>query len=127
MSFTETCQALRALSAKWPKAARKLVEDKANGSAVIDALKATVPGIVPVEPEGGKAARAQACAAAAEAGNVFIPDPSIAPWVGDFVGEHAAFPSGANDDQVDAMSQANIYYNTRPPPPSSGRGCMAAP
>lgn len=112
MSFTETLRAIRSLSAKWPQAVRKLVEDKANGTAVIDVLRKEIPGLIPVEPEGGKIVRANAVTAVVEAGNVFLPDPSIAPWVHDFVEEHTTFPNGANDDQVDAQTQANTYYNS---------------
>ena len=54
MSFTETLDAMRGLSSKWPQTTRKLVEDKANGTAVIDVLKKEIPGIIPVEPFGGK-------------------------------------------------------------------------
>lgn len=111
MSFTETINAMRALSAKWPKTTRKLVEDKANGTAVMDVLKKELVGLIPIEPFGGKVVRAHAATPAIEAGNVYIPDPSIAPWVLDFVEEHASFPSGAHDDQVDAETQANAYYN----------------
>lgn len=113
MTFTETLNAMRDLSAKWPQTTRKLVEDKANGAAVIDVLRKEIPGVVPVEPSGGKAARAHAATAVAEAGNVYLPAASAAPWVGDFVEELAAFPSGAHDDQVDCYSQANAYYNER--------------
>jgi phage terminase large subunit-like protein len=60
MSFTATVTAIRSLSAKWPKAHLKLVEDKANGTAVIDTPKHEISGIVPVQPEGGKEARAHA-------------------------------------------------------------------
>lgn len=111
LSFTETLNAMRQLSAKWPQTIRKLVEDKANGTAVMDVLRKEIHGLIPVEPMGGKVVRAQAVTATVEAGNVIIPDPSIAPWVMDFVEELASFPSGANDDQVDAMTQANAYYN----------------
>ena len=111
MTFTETLNAIRGLSAKWPQTERKLVEDKANGSAVIDMLANEIPGIIPVEPKGGKVVRANASTANVEAGNVFIPSAAIADWVSDFVEELAAFPSGAHDDQVDAMSQANVWYN----------------
>lgn len=104
--FTETTQQMRRLAAKWPQAVAKLVEDKANGPAVIDALHRTVHGLIPVTPEGGKYARAQAVAPLVEAGNVHLPTPELAPWVGDLVEEAAQFPNGANDDQVDAMSQA---------------------
>lgn len=83
-----------------------LVEDKANGTAVIDDLRNSIPGLVPVEPQGGKVARARAVSPMIEAGNVYLPHPSIAPWVGEYIEEWAAFPAGANDDQVDATSQA---------------------
>lgn len=111
MTFTQTLNAMRALSAKWPQAVRKLVEDKANGTAVIDVLKKELPGLIPVEPQGGKITRANAVTAVVEAGNVLIPHPTIAPWVHDFVEEFVVFPNGANDDQVDAFTQANAYYN----------------
>lgn len=106
MAFTETCQAIRSLSGKWPQAAAKYVEDRANGPAVITALSRTVPGLIPVQPEGSKSARAAAVSPYVEAGNVWLPSPEIAPWVGDLIEECAAFPTGAHDDQVDALSQA---------------------
>lgn len=106
MNFPAALQAVRTLTAKWPQATAKLVEDKANGPAVIDTLKHQISGLIPVEPQGGKVARAQAVSPQVEAGNIYLPDPSIAPWVHDFIEECAAFPNGANDDQVDAMSQA---------------------
>jgi predicted phage terminase large subunit-like protein len=107
MSFVRTCQELRTLSARWPQALIKLVEDKANGSAVISALKRIVPGIVAEEPVGSKVARAAAVTPLQEAGNVWLPAPELegCAWVGDFIEEHAAFPNGAHDDQVDGTSQ----------------------
>ncbi len=36
---------------KWPQATRKLVEDKANGTAVISTLKSKIPGIVADQPD----------------------------------------------------------------------------
>jgi len=92
------------LSAKWPNAHRKLVEDKANGTAVIDTLKHEISGIIAVEPVGGKEARAHAVSSEVEAHNVYLPE--AASWVHDFIEECAAFPAGAHDDQVDAMTQA---------------------
>jgi predicted phage terminase large subunit-like protein len=84
----------------------KLIEDKANGPAVIAQLARTVPGIVPEEPHGSKTSRAAAITPLIEAGNVHIPTPSLCPWIGDLVEEAAEFPAGAHDDQIDAMSQA---------------------
>ncbi|MBO0826220.1 MAG: phage terminase large subunit [Streptosporangiales bacterium] len=106
MSFVDTCRRFRELAARWPQAVLKLVEDKANGTAVINALHRVVPGIVPEEPHGSKEARAAAVSPLVEAGNVWLPSPELAPWVGDFIEEAAAFPNGAHDDQVDTASQA---------------------
>jgi predicted phage terminase large subunit-like protein len=106
MDFVTTCQKFRELAARWPQATLKLVEDKANGTAVINALRRIVPGIVPEEPHGSKEARAAAVSPLVEAGNVWLPAPEIAPWVGLLIDEAAAFPTGANDDQCDALSQA---------------------
>jgi phage terminase large subunit-like protein len=36
---------------------------------------------------------------------VFLLHPLLAPWVAAFIAELAAFPTGANDDQVDGFSQ----------------------
>jgi len=113
MTFTETVHAVRGLSAKWKQTIRKLVEDKANGTAVMDVLKKEIPGLIPVQPMGGKVVRAHAVTAVVESGNVFIPDASIAPWIHDYIEELSSFPSGSHDDQVDAMTQANAYYNDR--------------
>jgi predicted phage terminase large subunit-like protein len=113
LDFPSSINAIRALSAKWPQATAKVVEDKANGPALIATLKGEVPGIVSFLPEGSKEARAHAVTPMIEAGNVYLPDPSIAPWVHDFVEECAAFPTGAHDDQVDAMTQALLRARAR--------------
>lgn len=109
MNYVESKRAVRTLSAKWPKAVAKLVEDKANGTAVIADLKDDIDGLIPVEPEGGKETRAAAVSPQIEAGNIYLPDPSIAPWVHDFIEECASFgPNSAYTDQIDAMTQALI-------------------
>jgi predicted phage terminase large subunit-like protein len=100
------------MSAKYPKAYMKLIEDKANGTAVIDYLKNEITGIIPVEPKGGKEVRASAVAPQWEAGNIFLPDPSIAPWVNDFIDELLQFPTGKHDDQVDSMTQMLTKWQT---------------
>ncbi len=106
MGFTDTLAAFRALADKWPQATRKLVEDKANGPAVIDSLRHHVSGIIPVEPDGSKTARAHAVTALFEAGNVHIPHPQACTWASDYVAELTQFPGAAHDDQVDATTQA---------------------
>lgn len=109
MDFPATLYANRSLATKWPQATAKLVEDKANGSAVIATLRREISGMLPVEPCGGKIVRANAVSPFVEAGNVWLPSPKYAPWVHDFIEEAAAFPGGSYDDQVDAMTQALQY------------------
>lgn len=122
-----TLLAIMQMTAKWPKSLIKLVEDKANGPAVIQVLQTKVPGLIPINPEGGKVVRAHAVSGAMESGNVWFPDASIAQWVVEYVDELCAFPNGAHDDDVDSTTQALnrlIYYTDHrdpPPPPPKDR------
>jgi predicted phage terminase large subunit-like protein len=106
MSFSTTVTAVVALKTKWPQIREILIEDKANGPAVIDVLKAKVPGIIAIEPDGSKLARAHAVTSYWEALNIFLPHPDLFPWVKVLVAEVTSFPAAAHDDQVDAMTQA---------------------
>lgn len=86
---------------------RKLIEDKANGTAVINTLKSRMSGIIPIVPHESKEARASAVTTLWEAHNVFLPNPDKYQWVGrEFVPELLVFPGGKHDDQVDCMTQA---------------------
>jgi predicted phage terminase large subunit-like protein len=113
-----TVKAVRHVSQRWQSSLAKLIEDKANGSAVIQMLSSEIPGILPVNPEGGKVARATAVSPLIEAGNVYLPHPQFMPWVNEFIEECAAFPNGAHDDQVDAMTQALLRWNMVPREPA---------
>lgn len=106
LDFPATQQAVKGLSVKWPQAHAKLVEDKANGPAIIAQLRSAVPGLIPVTPQDSKYARASSVAPFVESGNVYLPDPTLAPWIDDYVQEHTAFPNASHDDQVDTTSQA---------------------
>ena len=106
MSFTKTADEVDSLRKEDPISREILIEDKANGPAVIDFLKKTVFGLLAVEPDGSKLARAHAVTSVWEARNIFLPHPDIAPWVKALVSELTTFPAAAHDDQVDALSQA---------------------
>lgn len=106
MNFPQTCAAVALMTKKWPKARAKLVEDKANGPAVIATLGNKISGLIAVDPEGGKISRVNAVSPQIESGNVYLPHPMLFPWVSGFIEECAVFPNGAFDDQVDQMSQA---------------------
>jgi phage terminase large subunit-like protein len=51
------------MSDKWPATIAKLIEDKANGSAVVQMLAHEIVGIVPVNPEGARSLRLNPVAA----------------------------------------------------------------
>lgn len=86
----------------------RLVEDKANGTAVIDTLKDKISGLIPVNPTESKAARARSITPEVEAGNVLLPFYGMPgfDWVVELLSELREFDSGAHDDQVDALTQA---------------------
>jgi len=102
--FTETVKQMRLLSEKYSECDAKYVEDKANGTAVIDTLKSEIPGIIPVTPTESKESRAAAISYVIEAGNVYFP--SDENWTADYLDEMAVFNNGAHDDMVDATTQA---------------------
>ena len=104
LDFIGTISEIENMRAKYPKISMVLIEDKANGSAIISTLRNTMMGIIPIEPIGGKIARANAVAPLIEAGNVYLP--RRASFTGDYIEELAAFPNGKNDDRVDSTSQA---------------------
>lgn len=116
LSFTATCEAIKTMRdlmvAEGFDVVATLIEDKANGSAVIETLKSRVPGVVAITPDGGKAARAYAMQPSQEAGNIYLPDSEVDPKIEVMVGACSSFTGaeGGDDDEVDAMTQ---YVNWR--------------
>lgn len=107
LAFTDSLTAMIAMTTKWPQAIAKLVEDKANGPAVISTLQTKIGGIIPIEPQGSKYARASAVSPFIEAGNVKLPSKEVTLFdVDELIDEAALFPNAAHDDMVDATSQA---------------------
>ena len=104
LGFVATVDAVRRLTAEWPQAAGKVVEEKANGAAVIDYLRREIPGFIPVNPRDGKYARAVAVLPYVEGGNVWLP--AAASYTEGLIEECAVFPNSANDDRVDTLTQA---------------------
>ena len=103
LDFPATLQMIRAVSGQYPQARAVLIEDKANGSAIIQTLQKELFCIA-VNPRGGKVARVHAVSPMIEAGHVFVPEGG--PWVEGFLDQWSAFPNGSHDDMVDSSSQA---------------------
>lgn len=89
---------------QYPQASTKLIEDKANGPAVLQMLTGKVSGLIAVTAKDSKEARVAAVSPFFEAGNILIPH--HAPWLDDYVKELITFPNSAHDDQVDSTTQA---------------------
>jgi predicted phage terminase large subunit-like protein len=115
LDFGPTMAAIKSCHARFPQAHAVLIEDKANGPAIVSELRKEIPGVVAVNPEGGKLARAQATAPLWEAGSIELPDPQVfgITWMEDYLHNMCAFPKAAHDDDVDATSQALIYMRSR--------------
>ena len=111
MDFPETLRAIRHMADKYPNKHSILIEDKANGSAIISMLKHEIGGIIPITPKESKIARASAISGIVEGGNVYLPE--YADYVGEFVEEFASFPNGAHDDMVDACTQFINHFKFR--------------
>ena len=105
---------MRTLSGKWPQARAKVVENKANGPALVSLLKKEIPGLVEFNPVGSKEERALSITPYLEAGNLFLPDPAKHPWVNDFINDLLTFPKGQYKDDIDAFVQGVLYLMDKP-------------
>lgn len=121
MGFLETVDYIKHICKDFPDCDELVIEDKANGSAIIDVLRVEegIPPVVPVTPLGGKYARAQATSPFVSTKVVHLPldftdeEEADVEWSGrtdmtareKFIKQHATFPFGKNDDMVDSQSQ----------------------
>lgn len=122
MTFVETVKTIKELCKDFEDISELAIEDKANGSAIIDTLsyEEGIPPIVAVNPKGGKYARAQATSNFVATGCVHLPHhwsadeerdienygvKDITDGTSLFIKQHSTFPYAAHDDMVDAQSQ----------------------
>ena len=122
MDFPNTLQAIRLVKRLFPESQYIVIEDKANGSAIIQTLRHEFIGVIAVTPKGGKVSRVNAIAPAIESGNVYLPKGEL--WAEEFVDQFTAFPAGKHDDMCDSASQAlsfMIFSNGLAAAPVSNR------
>lgn len=124
MGFRETLDKIQWFLREFPTIDELIIEDKANGSAIIDTLHYVdgVPPIVGINPLGGKFSRAQAVSPFVAQLVVHIPndftdaenkeiewdgeDASVLSGTNKFIVQHSKFPFMKHDDMVDAETQA---------------------
>lgn len=121
MGFTATCDKIRQIVREYPNIDELIIEDKANGPAIIETLQYTdgMPPIVAVNPQGGKYSRAQAVSPFVTARRCHVRtdwtqtemldiEPSgkiVRTPQEEFIEQLAHFPYAKNDDMVDACTQ----------------------
>ena len=104
--FSDTLKQLVTFFAFHREIRRHVIEDKANGPAIMDILYGKISGVDPFNDPSGKEARCEAIAPQVNAGEIYLPHPTLYPWVEAFVTEITTFPFAKNDDQLDALVQA---------------------
>lgn len=82
---------------------RIIIEDAGVGIPLIQQLRSEGIHPIPYHPTISKVERASACTYMISSHRVLLP--KTAPWLDSFKSEVLAFPYGAHDDQVDALSQ----------------------
>lgn len=121
LTFTETLSRVMAVRQKWERyelPITVIVEDKANGSAVLDVLSQRVAGFVPFDPGNqDKVTRMKLVVPFVESGKVHLPDLDKGTgWAGSMVAELAKFPFLEHDDIPDAFSQLLVRTFVRNKP-----------
>lgn len=104
MDFATTVRSIKEMREAFPYSTEILIEDKANGTAIISVLKKEIQGIIAISPTESKESRAYAISFEFEAGNVYFPANCL--WVKEVENELKTFPHGKYDDIVDSISQA---------------------
>jgi predicted phage terminase large subunit-like protein len=128
VEFPELIAAGRDVAAKqrarFGKAVPLVVEDKASGQSAIQTWRRPYPAAhgrslpalpvvaYPIPAGSTKVSRAQDVTPLVEGQRVRLP--LDAPWVEAFIEEHAAFPTGTHDDQVDTTAMALTRLSQRP-------------
>jgi len=100
----ETRRAIKEMAVRWPKCSTILIEDKANGPAILTLMAKELSGLIPVSATATKDERLHVVAPIFEAGNFHVP--ANHPETFHIIDELTNFPVSQNDDIVDAISQA---------------------
>lgn len=111
MNYPATKAAVKDVAAKW-RPSFVLIEDKANGPALLADLRDEIQNLIAFDPGAkSKYERYQlGILPAAEAGNLYLPDAADAPWVLAYIAELCAVPLAAHDDQADATAQILLWW-----------------
>jgi predicted phage terminase large subunit-like protein len=109
VGFLKAMEECKRLYNKFPMATAILVEDKANGPAMMDFMKDSGLPFRAVEPRGSKIQRANAVAWVFSDGLFHVPESYDMSKSEAYIRQLREFPQAKNDDMVDATTQALDY------------------
>jgi predicted phage terminase large subunit-like protein len=123
MGIVDSMKSVTTFRTLFPRISADVIEDKANGPAIIQLFKGKLSGIVAFNPQGSKSERAAAVTPQLEGGNVFIPTAELSrTWdvTPEYLGKHespvdafihncARFPKCDQDGDIDCLSMALLY------------------
>lgn len=90
-----------------------IVEEFANGLAMISQLRKKYHSVIPIRPNNSKVFRMNEVAGLYASGNVWYPNPKRHSWVKEHVKEVVTFPKAKYDDRVDAETQLLKFFLLR--------------
>jgi predicted phage terminase large subunit-like protein len=106
VGFLEARAAFIRMCKSAPNVRKKIVEDKANGPALINSLEKIIPGLVAEPKDKSKESCWLSVADIIQDGKVLLPNPEENPWVVDYLDECDKIPNSTYDDQADATYMA---------------------
>lgn len=109
--FARSLSQFESFCDRHPHVFKKLIEKKANGSAIQSSVQGRISGIEMIEPIGSKVQRALAVQPLQQSGRIWLP--ARAAWLKGFLSEAAQFPFTKHDDQVDAMTQSLNFWQMK--------------
>lgn len=110
-NFPESQSFLLELMKKYNDYNAVLIEDKANGPAMIATLNDLgCRSIIPINVDTSKTLRLAQVSPIYQAGQVYYPKSNNCPWIIEHITELITFPNFKYDDKVDAETQMLQYY-----------------
>lgn len=107
MDFNKARANMKLLSNKYPGSVT-LIEEAANGHALLQALMNEIPYMIGIKATDSKESRIMAIAPAIESGQILFPNPETDSVINECLNELVTFPKGKHDDFCDALSQGII-------------------
>jgi predicted phage terminase large subunit-like protein len=116
MDFVKTRECMRLLAARYPGSVN-LIEESANGHALLQTLQSEIPNLIGIKATDSKESRMQAISPIIESGQLILPNPEFDSEIQECVDELLAFNKGQHDDFCDALSQGLLRLRNQAIPP----------